>query len=201
MNKENIILIGMPGSGKSTCGVLAAKALLKNFFDTDLLFQGLEEKRLQDIIDDDGIEYFLSAEERAILSLDINATVVATGGSVVYSDKSMEHLKKSGKVIYLHLSYDTMVDRIKNITTRGVVVKEGDSLEDMYNERLPMYQKWADVVINCDNNTVEQTVEKIVRQAATAKKNLDLLNAKWYDSKNILILYCKYMGGCYERIQ
>ena len=162
MNKENIILIGMPGSGKSTCGVLAAKALLKNFFDTDLLFQGLEEKRLQNIIDDDGIEYFLSAEERAILSLDISATVVATGGSVVYSDKSMEHLKKSGKVIYLHLSYDTMVDRIKNITTRGVVVKEGDSLEDMYNERLPMYQKWADVVINCDNNTVEQTVQMIV---------------------------------------
>lgn len=166
MNKENIILIGMPGSGKSTCGVLAAKALLKNFFDTDLLFQGLEEKKLQDIIDDDGIEYFLSAEERAILSLDINATVVATGGSVVYSDKSMEHLKKSGKVIYLHLSYDTMVNRIKNITTRGVVVKEGDSLEDMYNERLPMYQKWADVVINCDNNTVEQTVEKIVKASS-----------------------------------
>ena len=170
MNKENIILIGMPGSGKSTCGVLAAKALLKNFFDTDLLFQGLEEKRLQDIIDDDGIEYFLSAEERAILSLDINATVVATGGSVVYSDKSMEHLKKSGKVIYLHLSYDTMVDRIKNITTRGVVVKEGDSLEDMYNERLPMYQKWADVVINCDNNTVEQTVEKIVKASIDCEK-------------------------------
>ena len=170
MNKENIILIGMPGSGKSTCGVLAAKALLKNFFDTDLLFPGLEEKRLQDIIDDDGIEYFLSAEERAIRSLDINATVVATGGSVVYSDKSMEHLKKSGKVIYLHLSYDTMVDRIKNITTRGVVVKEGDSLEDMYNERLPMYQKWADVVINCDNNTVEQTVEKIVKASSDCEK-------------------------------
>ena len=170
MNKENIILIDMPGSGKSTCGVLAAKALLKNFFDTDLLFQGLEEKRLQDIIDDDGIEYFLSAEERAILSLDISATVVATGGSVVYSDKSMEHLKKSGKVIYLHLSYDTMVDRIKNITTRGVVVKEGDSLEDMYNERLPMYQKWADVVINCDNNTVEQTVEKIVKASSDCEK-------------------------------
>ena len=170
MNKENIILIGMPGSGKSTCGVLAAKALLKNFFDTNLLLQGLEEKRLQDIIDDDGIEYFLRAEERAILSLDINATVVATGGSVVYSDKSMEHLKKSGKVIYLHLSYDTMVDRIKNITTRGVVVKEGDSLEDMYNERLPMYQKWADVVINCDNNTVEQTVEKIVKASSDCEK-------------------------------
>ena len=99
------------------------------------------------------------------MSLDINATVVATGGSVVYSDKSMEHLKKSGKIIFLNLSYDTMVDRIKNITTRVVVVKKGDSLKDMYNERLPMYQKWADVIIDCDNNTVEQTVAKIVEAA------------------------------------
>ena len=99
------------------------------------------------------------------MSLDINATVVATGGSVVYSDKSMEHLKKSGKIIFLNLSYDTMVDRIKNITTRGVVVKKGDSLKDMYNERLPMYKKWADVIIDCDNNTVEQTVAKIVEAA------------------------------------
>ena len=165
MNRENIILIGMPGSGKSTCGVLAAKALLKNFFDTDLLFQGLEEKKLQDIIDENGIEYFLAAEERTILSLDINATVVATGGSVVYSAKSMEHLKKSGKIIFLNLSYNTMVDRIKNITTRGVVVKKGKSLKDMYNERLPMYQKWADVIIDCDNNTVEQTVAEIVKVA------------------------------------
>ena len=165
MNRENIVLIGMPGSGKSTCGVLAAKALLKNFFDTDLLFQGLEEKKLQDIIDENGIEYFLDAEERTILSLDINATVIATGGSVVYSDKSMEHLKKNGKIIFLNLSYDNMVDRIKNITTRGVVVKKGDSLKDMYNERLPMYQKWADVIIDCDNKTVEETVAEIVKVA------------------------------------
>ncbi len=165
MNKENIVLIGMPGSGKSTCGVLAAKALLKNFFDTDLLFQGLEEKKLQDIIDDDGIEYFLNAEERTILSLDINATVISTGGSVVYSDKAMAHLKENGKIIFLNLSYDTMIGRIKNISSRGVVVKEGNSLEDMYNERLPMYRKWADAVIDCDNNTVEETVAKIVEAA------------------------------------
>ena len=99
------------------------------------------------------------------MSLDINATVVATGGSVVYSDKSMQHLKKSGKIIFLNLSYDTMVDRIKNITTRGVVVRNGSSLKDMYNERLPMYQKWADIVIDCDSNTVEQTVAKIVEAA------------------------------------
>ena len=165
MNKENIVLIGMPGSGKSTCGVLAAKALLKNFFDTDLLFQGLEEKKLQDIIDEDGIEYFLNAEERTILSLDINATVISTGGSVVYSDKAMAHLKENGKIVFLNLSYDTMVSRIKNISSRGVVVKEGNSLEDMYNERLPMYQKWADAVIDCNNSTVDETVAKIVEAA------------------------------------
>lgn len=162
MNKHNIVLIGMPGSGKSTCGVLAAKALLKNFFDTDLLLQGIEEKRLQDIIDSDGIEYFLNAEEKAILSLNINATVVATGGSVIYSDKAMQHLKKNSTIIYLHLKYDTMVNRINNISTRGVVLKNGSTLKDMYKERLPLYKKYADVILECDGNTVEQTVEAIV---------------------------------------
>lgn len=163
MDKSNIVLIGMPGSGKSTCGVLAAKALLKNFFDTDLLLQGLENERLQTIINEKGIDYFLSAEEKAITSLDIHATVIATGGSVVYSEKSMQHLKSMGKVIYLHLEYDTMVDRIKNITTRGVVLKNGTTLKEMYDERLPLYQKYADEVICCDHNTVEQTVEKIIQ--------------------------------------
>ena len=107
--KNNIILIGMPGSGKSTCGVLAAKALLKNFFDTDLLIQNLENKRLQEIIDEKGIAYFENAEENAILSLDISGTVIATGGSVVYSEKAMKHLKSLGKIIYLHLNYETMI--------------------------------------------------------------------------------------------
>lgn len=159
---DNIILIGMPGSGKSTCGVLAAKALLKNFFDTDLLLQNIEGKRLQEIIDENGINYFNNAEENAILSLDIRGTVIATGGSVVYSEKAMEHLKKLGRVIYLHLDYDTMADRIKNITTRGVVLKDGHTLLDMYNERLSLYEKYADDTIICDNHTVEEVVESIV---------------------------------------
>lgn len=159
---SNIVLIGMPGSGKSTCGVLAAKALLKNFFDTDLLLQNLEGKRLQSIINENGIEYFNEAEERAILSLDILGTVIATGGSVVYSEKAMAHLRSLGKIIYLRLGYEEMEKRIKNITTRGIVLKEGETLLDMYNERAPLYERYADEILNCDGMTVEETVESIV---------------------------------------
>ncbi len=163
MDKSNVILIGMPGSGKSTCGVIAAKVMLKNFFDTDLLLQGLEQSRLQELIDSKGVEYFYKAEEKAILSLNIEATVIATGGSVIYSEKAMEHLRSLGKVIYLHLEYDTMIKRINNFTTRGIVVKKGSTLLDMYNERMPLYEKYADEIIYCDKNTVEQTVEEIVK--------------------------------------
>lgn len=158
---SNIVLIGMPGSGKSTCGVVAAKMLLKNFFDTDLLIQNIENSALQDIINNNGNDYFEKAEESAILSLDINGTVIATGGSVVYSDKAMEHLKKLGKIIYLHISYEDMCQRISNLSTRGVLIKNGETLKDMYNERLPLYEKWADAVIDCGNSTVEQTAIKI----------------------------------------
>ena len=162
MDKSNVVLIGMPGSGKSTCGVIAAKVMLKNFFDTDLLLQGLEQSRLQDLIDSKGTSYFYKAEEKAILSLGIEATVIATGGSVIYSEKAMQHLKSLGKIIYLHLDYETMLKRINNFTTRGIVVKSGSTLLDMYNERLPLYKKYADEIIYCDGNTVEETVAKIV---------------------------------------
>ena len=160
---SNIVLIGMPGSGKSTCGGVSAKMLLKNFYDTDLLIQNLEGRRLQEIINTDGVEYFAKAEERAILSLDLKGTVIATGGSVVYSDKAMQHLKSLGKIIYLHLSYDDMCKRISNLETRGIMLQGGETLEDMYKERLPLYNKWAQAVINCGQNTVEQTARAIVR--------------------------------------
>ena len=154
--RSNIVLIGMPGSGKSTCGVVAAKMLLKNFFDTDLLIQNIEGKSLQNIIDTKGNTYFTQAEENAILDLDIQGTVIATGGSVIYSDKAMQHLKKLGKIIYLYLDYEQMCSRISNLSTRGVVMKKGETLLDMYNERLPLYDKWADA-----DNTVEQTAQAI----------------------------------------
>ena len=173
-NSGNIILIGMPGSGKSTCGVVAAKLLLKNFFDTDLLIQNREGQRLQQIIDEKGLDYFARAEEEAVLSLDIagfeeelgcKTTVIATGGSVVYSPAAMDHLRRMGKVIYLHLEYETMCRRIQNLDSRGVVLQAGYTLQDMYKERLPLYRRYADAVIKCDNNTVEQTAQQIARCA------------------------------------
>lgn len=159
--KSNVVLIGMPGCGKSTCGVIVAKMLLKNFFDTDLLIQNIEGISLQDIIDTKGIEYFEKAEEEAILNLDIKGTVIATGGSVVYSDKAMEHLKSLGTVIFLNLGFENMEKRISNFKTRGVVMRKGNTLRDMYNERLPLYKKWADITINCDRETAEDTAQAI----------------------------------------
>lgn len=162
----NIVLIGMPGSGKSTCGVVAAKMLLKNFFDTDLLIQNIEGISLQNIINEKGNAYFERAEEQAILSLDIQGSVIATGGSVVYSEKAMKHLKGLGKIIYLHLDYEHMCNRISNLSTRGVVMRNGETLMDMYKERLPLYEKWADYTIQCNHNSVEQTaleIEKIAK--------------------------------------
>lgn len=159
--KSNVVLIGVPGCGKSTCGVIVAKMLLKNFFDTDLLIQNIEGISLQDIIDTKGIEYFEKAEEEAILNLDIKGTVIATGGSVVYSDKAMEHLKSLGTVIFLNLGFENMEKRIRNFKTRGVVMRKGNTLLDMYNERLPLYKKWADITINCDRETAEDTAQAI----------------------------------------
>ncbi|MCC8073445.1 MAG: shikimate kinase [Clostridiales bacterium] len=159
--RSNVILIGMPGSGKSTCGVVAAKMMLKNFFDTDLLIQNLEGRSLQDILDLSGDNYFEKAEENAILSLDIQGTVIATGGSVIYSDKAMSHLKSLGKIIYLHLTYDEMCSRISNLSTRGVLMKNGETLRDMYDERLSLYEKWADVTIECGKGTVEENAMAI----------------------------------------
>lgn len=162
---SNIVLIGMPGSGKSTCGVVAAKLLLKNFFDTDLLIQNLEGAPLQSIIDNKGNAYFEALEESAILSLDIKGTVIATGGSVIYSEKAMEHLKSLGKIVYLHLDYDNMCRRISNLSTRGVLIKQGETLRDMFDERLPLYEKWADFTIDCNSNTIEETAKQIASAA------------------------------------
>ena len=160
--KNNIILIGPPGCGKSTCGVLAAKIACMRFVDTDLIIQQNEGKILQQIIDENGNDYFEKCEEKWVCSVNEQNCIIATGGSVVYSEKSMSHLKSIGKIVYLKISYDDMKKRITNLDTRGVLMKNGNTLRDMYNERVALYEKYADVTIECtERSTIEQTARKI----------------------------------------
>ena len=160
--KNNIILIGPPGCGKSTCGVLAAKIACMRFVDTDLIIQQHEGKILQQIIDENGNDYFEKCEEKWVCSVNEQNCIIATGGSVVYSEKSMTHLKSIGKIVYLKISYNDMKKRITNLDTRGVLMKNGDTLLDMYNERVELYEKYADVTIECnERSTIEQTARKI----------------------------------------
>ena len=159
--KDNIILIGMPGSGKSTCGVLAAKALCMDFLDTDLLIQSREQMPLQTIINTKGPGYFSDAEEQALLSIRNRNCVIATGGSAVYYENAMEFLKQDGMVVYLQISLEEMRSRIRNITTRGILLRDGETLEDMYHIRESLYRQYADITIECDHQTVEQVVEEI----------------------------------------
>ena len=159
---KNIVLIGMPGCGKSTCGVLAAKALCKDFVDTDLIIQQNEKMPLQTIIDKKGNDYFATAEERAICQTRFENAVIATGGSVVYSHKAMEHLKESAVIIYLRISFETMLKRITNMNSRGILLRKGETIEAMYNERESLYKKYADRIVDCDEKDIETTVSKII---------------------------------------
>ena len=161
MEKTNIVLIGMPASGKSTVGVILAKVLGKKFIDTDLVIQQREDALLAEIIKEKGVEGFMKCEEEAILSLDENNTVIATGGSAVYGEKAMEHLRENGTVIYLKVEKDELFKRLKNIKERGVVLKQGETLEEMYDNRSVLYEKYADIVIEERDSTIEETIEKI----------------------------------------
>lgn len=158
---DNIILVGMPGAGKSTLGVLLAKAMGKLFVDTDIIIQQKTKRLLQDIIDDDGTDAFLNLEEEILLSVNEENTVIATGGSAVYSEKAMEHFRKSGKIVYLHVDFAEIEKRVTNITTRGIVLKNGKSLADAFDERKPLYDRHADIVVDCTGNTVEESVCQI----------------------------------------
>lgn len=161
MEKTNIVLIGMPASGKSTVGVILAKVLGKKFIDTDLVIQLREDALLAEIIKEKGVEGFMKCEEEAILSVGENNTVIATGGSAVYGEKAMEHLKKNGTVIYLKVEKDELFKRLKNIKERGVVLKQGETLEEMYDNRSVLYEKYADIIIEERKCTIEETIEKI----------------------------------------
>ena len=158
---SNIVLIGMPASGKSTAGVILAKVLGKKFVDTDLYIQDRENKLLRDIINEKGLSGFLSIEEDVLSSLDETNAVIATGGSAVYSVEGMNHLKRIGKVVYLKVGKEELFKRLKNIRERGVVLRDGETLEEMYDERCRLYEMYADVVVKEDGSSIEETVERI----------------------------------------
>lgn len=159
----NIILIGMPGSGKSTVGVILAKSLGVDFIDTDLLIQRREKRLLQDIIDKDGIDFFLDRERDAILSVKEENAVIATGGSVILREEAMTHLKRLGTVIFLDVSVNELQKRLSNIKTRGVAAEKGESVNDIYNKRFSLYKKYADFTVDADALSCEQTVNTICK--------------------------------------
>ena len=160
----NIVLIGMPGCGKSTVGVLLAKAMGMHFVDTDVVFQAREGKKLQCIIDEIGIDAFLKREEEAILGFSCDKTVIATGGSVVYGEKAMKYLHEKGVVVYIRLPYAEIERRLSNLATRGVTLRDGQTLYDLYQERIPLYEKEADLVLDASGFEIEQTVAAIARR-------------------------------------
>lgn len=159
---NNIILIGMPASGKSTAGVVLAKILGYGFLDSDILIQEETGRTLQEIINKDGIDVFLQTEEQTVLTIEVRKTVIATGGSVVYSENAMKHLGNLGKIVYLQSSFEAIEKRLDNILTRGVVMKPGQTIYDIYTERIPLYEKYADITVDAGTGSIERTAENII---------------------------------------
>ena len=159
---KNVILIGMPGVGKSTIGVVLAKVLGYQFLDSDLLIQKQENRRLSQIIDEEGIEGFKTVEDRVNASICTDQTVIATGGSVVYCENAMEHLKSIGTVVYLELPYGELSKRLGNLRGRGVILKDGQTLWELYQERVPLYEKYADLTVNCENQCLEDSLQAVL---------------------------------------
>ena len=160
---QNIILIGMPGSGKSTVGVLLAKALGFDFIDTDLTLQQREGALLQDIINESGTEVFLDLEQAAICSVQCKNSVISPGGSCVCRERSMAHLKELGRIVYLRLPLEELEARLNNISTRGIAMEPGQTLSDLYDYRTPLYERWADVTVDSAGQSLEETVAAVLR--------------------------------------
>lgn len=160
---NNITLIGMPGVGKSTIGVILAKVLGYQFLDSDLLIQKEENRKLSEIIAQEGNEGFKKIENRVNASIEAERTVIATGGSVVYCREAMEHLKSVGTVVYLKLSLSALSRRLGNLKGRGVLLKEGQTLRDLYEERTPLYELYADIVIDEEGKDLEESLQAVLK--------------------------------------
>lgn len=159
---KNIVLIGMPGVGKSTIGNLLSQQLDMSFIDTDMMIRQKSGKSPQQIIDEHGSDKFHNVEEDVVLGLNLKNFVVSTGGSVVYSHKALNHLKNNGVVVYLKSDYKDIEKRIRNIKTRGIAFKEGQDLTDLYKERVPLYEKYADITIDCTDKNIKEVLEMVV---------------------------------------
>ena len=162
--RSNLVLIGMPGSGKSTVGVILAKQTSRNFIDTDVLIQSSEGRSLQDIVDRDGYMALRRIEEETLLRISFRNHVIATGGSAVYSEAAMSHLKSDGFVVFLDADLPTLKTRIHDFGTRGLAKPAGQSLDDLYTERLPLYRKNADLVVECGNLSHEEVCTRIIEE-------------------------------------
>lgn len=160
-NVKNIILIGMPGAGKSTVGVVAAKRMGYRFVDSDLVIQEKYGKLLHQLIDEYGVEGFWQLENNVNASLSPDRTVIATGGSVCYEQEAMEHLRTIGCVVYLKLSYESLVERLGDLSARGVTLKPGQTLADLYRERIPLYEKYAHITIDCEGRQLREVAAAV----------------------------------------
>jgi len=160
---NNITLIGMPGSGKSTIGIVLAKAIGYTFIDTDILIQNQENKLLNEILEDNGISRFLNIESRVITSCDYEKCVIATGGSAILLENTMNYLSNISSIVFLKLNLDKVCERINNIHTRGIVMDKDQSLKDIYEIRMPLYEESADIIVDCNNKSFEEIVSYIVK--------------------------------------
>lgn len=162
--KDNLILIGMPGCGKSTVGVVLAKVLGFQFIDSDLLIQEQEARLLKDIIAQDGLKKFLEIENRVNAGIHCSHAVIATGGSVIYGVEAMQHLKEIGTILYLKLSCETIQERLGDLRERGVALKEGQDLISLYKERCPLYEAYAHIVVDAEEQSIREMVECITHK-------------------------------------
>jgi shikimate kinase len=172
---SNIVLIGMPGSGKSTIGVILAKLTSRSFTDTDVLIQTAEGRSLQDIVDQEGYLALRAIEEKVLLGLDCRNHVIATGGSAVYSPAAMAHLKKDGVVVFLDVCLNTIKARVRDLTTRGLAKRPDQSIDDLFGERYVLYRKYADVTIDCTDRAHEDACARIIGElTARSESNENL---------------------------
>ncbi len=167
-DKSNIVLIGMPGAGKSTIGVILAKLASIDFIDTDVTIQTTHQRTLQDILDDGGYMELRRIEEEVLLSLDLESHVIATGGSAAYSEPAMLHLGRKGLIVFLDVELDILEKRIHNFATRGLAKSNDQSFADLFNERSHLYNKYADIRIDCKDLSQEDLCDVILEQVRKA---------------------------------